>query len=440
MTYAALIYSHATTPRLQYLVDFLSRYYGHPFKLTSDEGGFLKSEVACKINYSYRRLAADEVWIHPHVLLFESAVHPVKTECFEHKGQKMFFKTEGDVAFDLFAAVFYLITRYEEYLPHKKDLFGRYAHENSLAFRENFLHQPLVNIWLEEFRSLLAEKNALFATPHSPFAFLPTYDIDMAWSYRNKGLKRNAGAVLKLFATGNWRAMSGRIGVLRNKRPDPFDAYEWMDELHRQYRLSPVYFFLVAQQKGKYDKNIDVGNKEFRHLIQDIDSRYASALHPSWASTDVPSLLHKEKTWLEQLVKHPVVSSRQHFIRFELPATYRNLLAAGLTHDYSMGYGSINGFRASVASSFFWYDLKSEEPTPLLVHPFCFMDANAYYEQKLTAEQALEEMTRYYQITRQVNGTLITIWHNSFLGTAGAFVGWREAYQQFIAALTKGTI
>ncbi len=440
MMYAALIYSHSTTPRLQYIVDFLSHYYGLPFKLSSDEASFSKADIACKINYSYHRIANGEIWIHPHALLFESAIHQVKAECFQHKGHTVFFKTEGDVAFDLFAAVFYLTTRYEEYLPHKKDMYERYAHQNAIAFREGFLQMPLVNIWLEDFRDLLSEKNDQFLPFHPPFSFVPTYDIDMAWSYRNKGFERNAGAVLKLFLTGKWQHISKRLSVLRKKRQDPFDAYEWMDDLHHQYKLSPVYFFLVARQKGKYDRNIDVENKEFRQLVQTMAAEYEIGLHPSWASGDNPSLLSKEKTWLEQLVKHKVNASRQHYIRFDLPATYRHLLAAGITHDYSMGYGSINGFRASISTPYHWYDLKKEERTQLLIHPFCFMDANAYYEQNLSAQEALAEMIQYYQVIKQVNGTMITIWHNNFLGTGDEFEGWKEAYQQFIASVAKEII
>lgn len=434
---SVLVFSHSVTSRLQYVTEFLSRYYGLPFKLISDEERFVSAQETCKINYNYHRIDRKEIFIHPHALLFESSVRQVKTECFEKNGYKAFFKAEGDFGFDLFAAIFYLLTRYEEYLPHKKDSYGRYAHENAVAFKEGFLHLPLINIWLEDFRKLLIEKNAQCAISNSQFSFLPTYDIDMAWSFYNKGFKRNFGGLLQSFFSGKFRKMVYRLRVIRGKAQDPFDAYQWMDDLHDEFGLSPVYFFLVAKERGRYDKNIDVANMEFQQLIQSIASKYRIGLHPSWASGDIPSLLTKEKAVLEQITNQTITSSRQHFIRFELPSTYRKLLALGITNDYSMGYGSINGFRASIATAFYWYDLKNEEPTKLLIHPFCFMDANAYYEQNLSADAALQELMQYYNIVKSVNGTLITIWHNSFLGTDEEFAEWREVYREFVSSIAK---
>ena len=100
-----------------------------------------------------------------------------------------------------------------------------------------------------------------------------------------------------------------------------------------------------------------------------------------------------------------------------------------------MGYGSINGFRASVASVFYWYDLSKEEQTDLRIHPFCFMDANSFYEQHYSAAQAYDEMLHYYKVCKDVNGTLTTIWHNNFLGGAKEFNGWKEIYEKFIVTV-----
>lgn len=436
---SVLVFSHSITPRLQYIIDFLSQYYGLQFKLISDEERFVKASESCKINYGYHRLDPNEIFIHSHVLLFESSIRQVKVECFEKNGYKAFFKAEGDFGFDLFAAIFYLITRYEEYLPHQKDMYGRYAHENSAAFKENFLHIPLVNVWLEDFKQLLLSKDPSLNFKNSEFSFFPTYDIDIAWSFRNKGFKRNFGGILQLFFKGKFRKMLHRIRVIKGKRADPFDSYEWMYQLHEQFKLHPIYFFLVAKEKGKYDRNIDVTNIEYQQLVQSISSKYNVGLHPSWASGDLPNLLTKEKATLEQITNQTITSSRQHYIRFDLPSTYRKLSALALTNDYSMGYGSINGFRASIATPFYWYDLKNEEKTGLLIHPFCFMDANSYYEQKLSPETAFEELMQYYTIVKSVKGTMITIWHNNFLGTAEEFAGWREVYQNFLSSISKET-
>ncbi|HVK96705.1 MAG TPA: polysaccharide deacetylase family protein, partial [Flavisolibacter sp.] len=394
-----------------------------------------------KINYSYHRITNEEIWIHSHVLLFETSIRQIKIEVFERPAfspdipsYKAFFKAEGDAEFDVFAAIFYLISRYEEYLPHKKDSYGRYAYDNSVAFKSNFLHLPLIDIWLNDFKALLEDKFPDIQITTPKFQFLPTYDIDIAWSYRNKGFKRNAGAITKSLFTGRFRQLSERIRVLRGKSQDPFDAYEWLDELHKKYKLSPIYFFLVAAEQGKYDKNIDIESVEFQQLVKDVASKYSIGLHPSWASGTQPSLLPKEKSSLEKLIDAPVEHSRQHFIRFELPATYRRLITLGIYNDYSMGYGSINGFRASTSRPFYWYDLKNDIPTHLLVQPFCFMEATSFYEQNYTAENAFHEIMAYLKIVQSVNGTMITIWHNSFLGSDPTFDGWKEIYEKFVAA------
>ena len=432
-----LIFSHSITPRLRYVVAFLEQYFGARFGLTSDEDKYLASAAAVRINYSYHRLQKEEVFIHSHVLLTESSVRPVKVECFQQPGfssagdYPAFFRAEGELGFDLFAAIFYLITRYEEYLPHKKDEYGRFSHASSTAFREGFLHLPLVNLWLEDLRERLVAMGAgSLRVPARSFRFQPTYDIDMAWSFRNKGFKRNAGGLLRLLLRFRFGQLAQRIAVLRGRRPDPFDVYEWLDALHKG--LDPVYFFLVAKERGRYDKNIDVDHPAFRELVHQLSDQYRCGLHPSWHSGDHPQLLAREKAVLETMTGKSVVHSRQHFIRFDLPATYQRLLQAGIEEDYSMGYGSINGFRASITTPFYWYDLKNETPTKLLFRPFCFMDANAYYEQKLTPEEAARELRSYGQQVRAVHGEMITIWHNSILGTDPAFAGWREVYGRFV--------
>lgn len=431
-----LVYAATITPRLQYILNFLSSYYKFEFTLTLEKKFFVLSHEA-KLNYSVERIANNEIWIKPNTLLFENDIKEQHTECFDFNGNKAFFKAEGDFPFDIFAASFYLISRYEEYLPHKKDKYGRYAHQASIAFKEGFLHLPLINIWLEEFRKILAQKDNSFSLLHSEFSFLPTYDIDEAFSYKHKGLVRTVGGIMKAIAKGNLSRVKERISVLYDKETDPFNSYEWMNELHERYHLNPRYFFLVPSKLSKYDRNILPDKQVVKDVIAQHAKKYTIGLHPSWQSGDDPSLIKEEAKRIKEISHQPVTSSRQHFIRFNLPHTYRHLIEAGIKEEFSMGYGAINGFRASVASPFYWYDLEREVTTELMVYPFCYMEANSFFEQKQTPEQAFDEMIHYHKVIKNVNGLMITIWHNTFLGTDKLFEGWREMYQKFIGTVSS---
>lgn len=145
-----IVFSNTITHRLQYAADFIGREItGKPCVLTDDANIFADA-YGYRLNYSTQRLTDFEFQIHPHSLLFETGIQPQAIHCFDWDGEKAFFKTGGDLPFDIFAAVFYLLSRYEEYLPHTKDMYGRYAHENSLAFREGFLNTALVNRWINK--------------------------------------------------------------------------------------------------------------------------------------------------------------------------------------------------------------------------------------------------------------------------------------------------
>ena len=423
-----LIFSSKSTTRLQYSCKFIfEEVLGTSYSLTTDEENF-RSYTGEKINYSY--VEFDNVYqIKPNSLLFETGIKDQDIKVYGKGDTCIFFITSLDPSdFDIFAAVFYLISRYEEYLSHTKDMYDRYAHQNSIAYKEDFLHFPLVNIWIESFKARLLKLFPALKFYAKQFSFLPTYDIDIAWSYKEKGWVRNIGGFIK-------SPSLERVAVLLTGSKDPYDSYELMNELHNEYKLEPIYFFLVAKKNGFYDKNILPDNEAMQQLIKTHADKYNIGLHPSWQSFNDDELLMEEKEILQTISGVKIDSSRQHYIKSSLPETYKNLIHTGIKNDYSMGYGSINGFRASTGSSFYWYDLSEEKITTLRINPFCFMDANCFYEQKLSVEESLTELLHFYKICKKLNTTLITILHNNFLGTGKEFKGWKELYIKFISQL-----
>lgn len=428
-----ILFAENITNRLKFVCEFIgNEIFNAPINLTSEKNTFISS-AGIKINYSGNRLTAHEIHIPPHSLLFETDIVPQKIQCNTVNGNKAFFLSrEGDYPFDLFAATFFLLSRYEEYLPHQKDEYGRYFYRESLAYREGFLHLPLINIWLEDFKVFLREKDKSVQFHRKNFKFIPTYDIDIAWKYKHKGWVRNVGGCVSSALKGEWAMVNERIEVLRDHQKDPFEAYEWLDALHLYCRMKPYYFFLLAEKAKGYDKNISPANKQLQQLIAYHAARDKVGIHPSWQSGDDKKLLKEEIGWLEFITGVKPTYSRQHYIRFSLPNSFEELINAGIEKDFSMGYGNINGFRASVCSSFRWFNLKKNESTSLFIFPFCFMDANSYYAQKQSAQQAFTELMQFYHIVKKVNGMMITIWHNNFLAGEKNFQPWKNVYELFL--------
>ncbi len=385
-----LIYSDAPGNRWPYIAKLLiGELGGYAYKITNNQKEFIAFN-GCRLNYSRNRITEDEFHIIPAGLLWEENISVQNIEVFDCKDYPAFFKSpvESNWPFDIFAASFFLVSRYEEYLPFTPDEYGRYPHTGSVAYINGFLHRPLVNEWITGLKKkLLNWFPALWSTENF-FRFIPTYDIDIAYSYLHKEWKLNLAGAMKSVSRLDFRALTDRIQVLAGNRKDPFDVYEWLYALHLKFRLKPVYFFLVAEKRKDYDRNILPSEKAMQELIQHHALGYNIGIHPSWQSGDEPGLINSEKKLLECITGMDVETSRQHYIRMKLPETYRLLLGAGIKNEYSMGYGSINGFRASISSTYQWYDLGSESVSALNIFPYCFMVANSFYEQNFTPAQA----------------------------------------------------
>lgn len=432
-----LIYSGQISTRLQYIASVMMPTIGiTDWQITTNKNDYLTHEGP-KINYSHTRIAATECWIIPHTILFEDTIIPQSIVVNYWKQMPIFFEgpeLEATWPFDVFAATFYLISRYEEYLPHAKDTYGRYCHTQSLAYKNQFLHLPIVNMWLQNLRLHLLELFNISIAAKKYFSFIPTYDIDIAYQYQYQPISKNIGRFLRDFAIGNLDAVMEQAQVFSNASADPFDVFPWLKDLHQRHRLEPIYFVLSAINKGLYDKNLPLSNKGMKQLLKQLQTLAIIGIHPSWQSQEDDRVLEQEIKLLQQTIQTPIYLSRQHYIQFSLPKTYEQLLQLGIQHDYSMGYGSINGFRASFATPFKWFNLAINQPTNLMVHPFCYMDANAIFEEKLTPDEAEKQMQHYLQIVKQVDGTFITIFHNHFLTSQPNWLPWRMVYQNFLTS------
>ena len=73
-----------------------------------------------------------------------------------------------------------------------------------------------------------------------------------------------------------------------------------------------------------------------------------------------------------------------------------------------MGYAANLGFRASICTPFYFYDLEIENTTILKINPFAVMDATCNYYLKLTPNQSLAEIKAIINQVKSVDGHFIS--------------------------------
>lgn len=423
-----VIYTPHISPRLQYIVAHL---FENSASITTSMNEY-QHAVGVKINYSNTPIIDSEAWIIPSGLLQEKNILEQSIQIQHWQGLQIFFITKGSIPFDIFSASFYLLSRYEEYLPHEKDEYGRYAHTNSVAWKHRFLDQPLIDLWMKQLEMLLKQQIPYWHLPVRIFTIQPTYDIDEAYRYLWLSPFRNIRGYFIDLLQGKFDNIRTRMNVLSGKQKDSYDVYDWLNGLHTQYHLDPIYFFLMAEKRTSIDRNIDPYTKGIQELISGHAKIYTIGIHPSAESRSDMDRIRREYQLLQYHADQKIERSRQHYLMMDLPDTYQILIQLGIQHDYSMGYGIINGFRASVARPFYWYDLINEKVTTLLIHPFCYMDSTAIFHERMNSEMAMERMSTLYETVKQVDGTFSFILHNHFLAEQPEWMSWRQLYEDFL--------
>lgn len=427
------IYTPQVTNRIRYVFDlFFTEQLGIKHQVLSNIEEF---RAAPEPKVCYDKQGIDDAPCFGAVfLLFEKGVQHQDISISEYDYVKVFFQVYGDdylLPYDPFAAAFFMVSRYEEYLPFQGDRHGRFPATASLAYRKNFLHIPVVNYYVSHVKAKLLScfPDMRFSTRH--FKFKPSYDIDSAYEYRGKGFVRNMGGLARSVIAGNLGKAVERVRVLSGMQKDPFDTYDFIEGLHAKYDLHAAFFFLVGDY-DEYDKSVSVNMSAFRTLIKAVADEAEVGLHPSYASNYDDDKLKKEIRRLSKVLRRDVVQSRQHFLKLKFPETYTRLLEEGIKEDYTMGYADQPGFRAGICSSFYFYNLDEENKTPLKVYPFVVMDATLNYYMNLPPQKAVEVVRPLIEEIKNLDGLLMTLWHNSSFSERDGWEGWKTVYEQLL--------
>ncbi len=430
-----LVYSEFNSSRLHYILKFiLGSLMGYNYKTTNNKQEYINFKGA-KINYSSDS-NLNGILICPSKLLFSNKVESFKPDITASNWGNIIFANSlnSEIPFDIFSASFFLLSRYEEYLPFKPDEHNRYLPEESISFKANFIDKPIINIWAKKLFKIINSAFPELKFKKSDFEFISTLDIDNAFAYKAKGFFRNIGGFTKSILSGNIYDASNRIKVLTNKISDNYDSYNFIREVHIKNNITPK-IFILSGKYGKFDKNVKLNNKLFINKIKELASFCEIGIHPSYQSNFSDSLKNEIEN-LESIIEKKITISRQHYLMLSMPKTYRKLINLGIKEDYSMGYSSIIGYRAGTCTPFNFYDLMFEKESQLKIYPFAFMERTLRQHLNLTPIEAEKTILKIIDELKNLDGIFVSLWHNESLGDVAYWKGWKSVYE-YIFNLTK---
>jgi len=404
-----LIYSLKTTQRITYIFKHICfRILGIEVNFTNVIEDFI-AYSGPKLSYGKKELG-DELFIQSTELLmqdgFESIDITVKdwgeTTCFFAVGKN------SSLPFDIFAASFYLLSRYEEYLPQVKDEKGRFLASESIAFKAGFLQDPVVDIWAYKFKDLLLQTFPDIKYSARKPCVHTIINASQPLLYRNKGLLRILIGFFNDLFSFNLKSIFDRSSVLFGFRKDPFNTFNWIINSVKKSKSSLTVFFLLGASKI-FEESLNSQKESFKLLIKNVSDYQEIGLIFSDEALNSLAVLNEEKEKIEAITNRTLRRSMNNEYLVSLPHNYRNLIELEIATDFTMVYENVIGFRASTCSPFLFYDLDYEIVTPLKIHPISLTTKGL---NKTSTSKKTETIQKMMESVKKVNGTFSMIFDN----------------------------
>ena len=351
-------------------------------------------------------------------------------------GGNTFFQPDGSFTIDLFGSCFFLLTGYEEYIVKEKNQFGNFPFEASIACKGGFVKRPLVNEYLEILWALLKTKDPSLYRKAEKYNFIPTHDVDHPFMYYFNDfwghLKGSLGDIIK---SKNPRQFVNRnLSWMFRAKGDPYNTFSWIMNLSEKKNLKSVFFLKNCKLSNRFDNGYDIRKPAMKNLILDIHRRgHQIGFHPSYYTHNDKQLFESEirdfRSYVGDLgIKQDINQVRQHYLRYEVPATTEIHEHYKLAFDYSLGYYNVSGFRRGTSHSFPVFNILRREVSEVIGIPLTLMEISLPLEYSDPA-QRFDAAKDLISVCKKYKGNFVLLWHNSNL----LFEEERELYKNILS-------
>ncbi len=324
---------------------------------------------------------------------------------------------------DLIASTYFLISRYEEMVRKNiRDVHGRFPGKESLPYRAGFIDRPLVEEYGKLLRNQLREVCCDVPEPPAQIKKIYlTHDLDQIAHFRNvKSLIAGFIRGLRRPKEGN-KALKSFFGGLRY---DPWYTFPFLYKLDNELtqkigndRCETILFVRSGGGTRKEDRPFsNLVHPDYKNLIRYTKRKGITiGLHASYVAGGNPELITEEKKKLDHHTQRYANFNRNHYLRNREPEDMQELLNAGITDDFTMGYADMAGFRLGTCRPVKWINPNTKTISTLTLHSLAIMDAtlNDKRYMYMNAHDAYQYCEQLINCVESHNGELVLLWHNT---------------------------
>ncbi|MEP7197522.1 MAG: polysaccharide deacetylase family protein [Saprospiraceae bacterium] len=429
-----LFFCPNSSKSLQYVIDFITpQFVALEFEFCHSEE-YYRHAKEFKINYSQSRIDPLEFFIWSNEKL--NNIEKLELAKIEYqKSNCILFPNveEDDLGFDLFAAIFWMLSRFEEKINHRRDEHGRFLSTYSIFAHGKEYKRPLVDEWVDLFVQKINEKFNSSFQRSTVYKSSLGIDVDQAWKYSNKSLWKSYAAIFRDLLLFKFQEAKERFSCIALGSKDPYDSFD--EILQLPLNKQELIFFILNGDDPKFDPNHNLSHPEMIKLIRRIADKARLGLHPSYRTSEQTQLIQRQKKELERIAQKSITCSRQHYLRFLLPDTFIALEKSGIKEDYSMLYADDSGFRSGTSHPFYYFDIQNNRVTDLIINPVIVMDRTYLKYLKVDPSYIFNDLNFLIQQCKKYKGCVHIVWHNSSMDYHAEWKGWETVLEKIVALM-----
>jgi peptidoglycan/xylan/chitin deacetylase (PgdA/CDA1 family) len=348
---------------------------------------------------------------------------------------------------DIISDVFFMLTRYEEVVNKEfveKDQHDRFPARESLAYKNDFLHRPVVNehvellwSWIDSF-SLGYRKRNWWG--QKAFGVCLSHDVDHILKNGNLvAACRHTLAIIFRFHNCK-KAFHYIKNYFQNRRDytkDPYWTFNYIVRLEKEYNLNSSFYFMASAASDP-DIRYDIHDRRVRELISELEAHGCEVgYHGSLRSYNNKKIMDAEKKSLDGIVSNKPYGCRQHYMKYQIPFTWRYQQQSGILYDTTLSYAEHEGFRCGMCFPYKPYDIIEDKVLDIWEIPLIIMEGTlqSTMYRNLPPEEGLKRIKNMIETAKRHQGVFSILWHNSSFDYN--WEGWGYVFEETMKYLVK---